>query len=227
LRLTDGMRRRAITALMCTGLLLPPAGAHAAGSAGESLVLDGHSVAGAPVVSSERSLDKGTWYVIQVAGTVSYYAPAMWNRPFAPADPNAPALCGTPEAAPMFGGPAAPVGSDAEIVFARPATARRCASPKLPSHWTNFQVGVTTHVNDYANLTPATGAVTRPAANHTYVYTVKGHNRPARFRLSDTPAADNYGELHIDLRQATHADCAQLGPKAFQTGSLKACEKAV
>jgi hypothetical protein len=220
------MARSAAMALACAGLLLCAPSAHAAGtSTGENIVLDSHSLTGAPRAESQTVLNRGAWYVIRVEGTVSFYSPAQWLA--AGSGPNAHVVCGTPEAAPMYGGLAAPVGVDSEFVFARPALARRCNSPKLPSRWTNFRIGVTTDPDDFVNQTAVTGPAARVAGPHVYYYTVQGHNRTARFLLHDTPASDNYGELHINVRPAVTLDCVAFSPQAFGTSTVKACTKAI
>jgi hypothetical protein len=118
-----------------------------------------------------------------------------------------------------------PVGADAELVFARPsASARRCSSPHLPTRWSNFQLSAAKK-NGFSDPTPVGGEVERPSRDHAYTYVVKTRGFPIRFRLSDTPASDNYGQLRITGRHGEPEDCTTYGYRTFNYANRKACER--
>ena len=192
----------------------------------QDLMLDSHAASGVPSVRTPGRLARGTFYVSEVAGTVSYYSSALWRFPPPGADPGARSVCGTPEAAPLF--PSAvqtgPVGFDAEMIFARPALARRCQSPRLPQTWNNFQVSVG---GRFGHPPPVFGRPTAPATGHSYVYVLKGRGAPAAFRLRDTPASDNYGMLRIRIRRARAADCTTYGVRGFGSRTSRDCRRRV
>ncbi len=48
---------------------------------------------------------------------------------------------------------------------------------------------------------PGSGRRTRPNRTHRYRYRVQGLGRPLRFRLLDSYAVDNYGQLRITVRR--------------------------
>jgi hypothetical protein len=224
--------QRARRALRVTGigvglaLTLAPAATAAKTVAAQDLMLDSYAAAGVPSVTTSGVLARGQFYVVEVSGTLSYYQPALWRFGAPAADPNARAVCGTPEAAPMFPSavPGGPVGFDAEMAFARPVIARRCASLRLPRTWNNFQVSVG---RGFGHPTPVFGRPTAPARSHTYVYLLKGREKPATFRLRDTPANDNYGRLSIRIRRARDADCTAYGARAFQADDRADCRREV
>jgi hypothetical protein len=165
------------------------------------------------------TLAAGTWYVVKVDGTISYYSKAIWQSP----EDLAPytQLCGSPDPRPAYpskdkAGNNLPdqyrVGMDAETVFARPCylDASGAAAPKL-GHWDNFQVsadgGITWH-----HPNTLSGRLSTWTADNAYSYAVLGQGKPVQFRLKDIPGtADNYGRLNIAFRVADGSDCSADG----------------
>lgn len=96
-------------------------------------------------------------------------------------------MCGTPEAGPQYGGSrggTGPVGFDAEFVFARPWTVKKCAEAQLPLHWINFQVNSGfgwSHPNLIGSLPPRRPPTTRTGTASSVV----GDHKYAQFRLFD------------------------------------------
>ena len=225
-------RQRARRALHATAigvglaLTLAPAAMAAKDVTAEDLMLDSYAAAGVPSVKTSGNLARGEFYVVEVSGTLSYYRNSLWRFGPPAGDLGARAVCGTPEAAPMF--PSAltsgPVGFDAEMAFARPAIARRCQAPRLPRTWNNFQVSLG---RGFGHPTPVFGRPAVPARSHTYTYVFEGRDTPGTFRLVDTPANDNYGALSIRIRRARDADCTTYGPRAFDADSRTDCRNEV
>lgn len=176
-----------------------------------------------PPVSSDFKLKEHKPYVATVAGTFSYYSAINY------VDPQKPwtMLCGTPEAAPAFesAGGTGEVGFDAEFVFARPWLPKRCNRAKLPVQWTNFQMNNGTGWMHPSVLNLSNPDLPNP--NHTYEYAAIGYKKHLKFRLFDLDTRDNYGSLHISIREATASDCAGTKYEAFGYRSFKACQKAV
>ncbi len=130
--------------------------------------------------------------MITVRGTLSFYPAALWLMPEPPR-----LICGRPEPRPLFAAadqPVGPVGFDAESIFALPTTSAHCDRLRPPRPWGNFQIAVGTQFTDRRPL-PARRR--RGDRSHTYRYRLSGRGRRARFRLVDSHATDNYGQLHI------------------------------
>jgi hypothetical protein len=198
--------RWARMAIVTAGLTAPVMGPGVSAAAGgdrglraERLVLDSYerrADGAAGPVSTRRPLTRGRQYVITVRGTLSFYPAGLWLTPEPPRR-----ICGRPEPRPLFAGvaqPVGPVGFDAETIFALPTTTAHCHRLRLPRRWGNFQIAVGTR---FAHRRPLP-ARSRPAKlSHTYQYRVRGRGRRARFRLVDSHATDNYGQLHIAVRR--------------------------
>lgn len=89
-----------------------------------------------------------------------------------------------------------PVGFDAETMFALPTRPEHCDRLELPRLWKNFQMSA-----DRRFTHPGSGTRTRPNRTHRYRYRIQGHGRPLRFRLIDSHAIDNYGQMQIKVRR--------------------------
>lgn len=201
-------RCRAGIGLFAVGAALATAlPAHAAAQHGrvaarpQSVTLDSREArndgAAGPIATRTR-LARGASYLVTVRGTFSYYPAATWLAPV----PPLPVICGRPEPAPVFGTPGrseGPVGFDAERIFAFPTTQRDCDSMSLPVAWKNFQVSAG---GSFAHPRRVRRPRGQPARPHTYHYRLRGRGRPARFRLRDSHASDNYGLLRISVRAA-------------------------
>jgi hypothetical protein len=181
-------------ALLLAALALP-AGAHAAV---ETLELDAHEPApGAQATAiGATALAAGGAYLVTVTGTYSIVRASRWALP---------PVCGTPLAAPLFatlGIANGEVGTDAELQFARTA-GHGCSGP-YPRPHNRFQIDVG---NGFRHVVPEGGPFEAPAEGNRYRYRVTGTGAPARFRLWDEPASDNYGVLRIVVAETdTPAD---------------------
>jgi hypothetical protein len=206
--------RRTVLAVIAVGLLFAlPVAAHA-GAFPQTRVLDAYEPNNdhfAGPIRSASALTAGLPYVAEVQGTFSYYAKQNLKR----ATLEAPwsALCGTPLDSPMF--PSSQVKKryqkrvnlDPEFLFAHPARDASNCSDAYPRHWTNFQFSTVGRA--YAHVEPLGPYPSVPAVDHKYAYPLLGAGQVARFRLVDRPRTDdNYGELHITIRQASPAECA-------------------
>ncbi len=143
-----------------------------------------------PVVSRHK-LAKGLYYVAIVKGTFAYKRLRG-------------TYCGQRERLPMRRSPGrynGRVNMDVEFIFAEKP--RRGACPRLPEHWSNFQISTGL---SYRHLEPIGGPATRTAASHRYRYLLKGRGNKAKFSLRDRFAPDNYGVVTIQLRRATRAE---------------------
>lgn len=163
-----------------------------------------------PPVRTAAALTPGEYYVATVSGAFSYW-PAYLYRPHSGIWQ---AVCGTP-----LNSASGPVGMDAQFIFARPWSRRRCERHHLPVAWSGFQAGAAS-LSNWAH--PAIlGSVNQPTANHTYSYALLGEGHPAAFRLKDTDTRDNYGKLTITVRLATSSDCSSY--QAFGFASSASC----
>jgi hypothetical protein len=179
-----------------------------------------------PPATSNVALRPGL-YVAVVQGTFSYWTPKNYSHPRPTLFHPWTIVCGTPEPEPEFAsaGGSGPVGLDAEFIFSRPWTPRKCAADKLPAKWSNFQMytglGSTwTHPTALNLSTPAA-----PNPSHTYEYPIKetsGYHHVS-FRLADIDTRDNYGSLQITLRAATPSDCAGSRYVGFGLTSAAQC----
>jgi hypothetical protein len=223
--ITGGSMLRSARAMLCSaicvlGVISLPAVASASTTI-DHFTLDSYHAGKktfTPPASSEAKLQNGL-YVATVQGTFSYYAAINFAVPQAPWT----ILCGTPEEAPEFGsaGGSGKVGFDAEFVISRPWLPEPCAQAKLPVKWINFQMNSGTGVWAHPD---ALGAPTAPTPHHTYEYALVGHkHHKVSFRLFDIATRDNYGSLHISLREATAADCAGTKYEAFGLSSEAEC----
>jgi len=217
-------RLAAITAVLMFGIVGPAAATKPL----EQLTLDSHynwhhwetHHLGTPPVSTAKPLPKGL-YVATVQGTFSYYSAANYVHPKWPWT----ILCGAPQAAPIFpsGNETGKVGFDAEFVFARPWRPRSCERSHIPFRWKNFQMsrGIVWSHPQAINLS---GPPYAPSPTHTYEYAVPiWFPNHVSFRLFDTNTRDNYGSLHIAIRQATPSDCANSNYKAFGFATETQC----
>ena len=173
-----------------------------------SVTLRSHSTGRAPGVKTRFRLPRGVWYVARVSGTMSWYSPIDYAKPRHPYN----MVCGHPQ---MVHG--LPVGVDAEFVFARPWTTLACAQARLPSHWRNFQ---TLGAGGWVHPQTLGKAPAAPSARHVYRYVLRGRNRVARFRVTDSYYADDYGALTISLRPATTADCRNFASFGFASAAV-------
>jgi hypothetical protein len=202
-------RRRTVALVGCLGACAAlPASASAEITTPEELFLDSFKTPKSTVagpVSTAGTLTNGKFYVAEVSGTIGVYLPRLWQ---APLPPNR-KVCGTPESAPdipTVGRPNAPVGQDAEFVWATAVfTPTPCGT--LPRPYSRFQVDVTGDEANFAHPTLVGGPLASPSANHSYSYLLAGTGTVARFRQADQNTADNNGQLRILVRQATLADC--------------------
>ncbi len=194
--------RWASVAIVLTGLTAPVVGPGASAAAGgdgglraETLVLDSYedrADGAAGPVFTRRGLTRRAEYLVTVRGTLSFYPAPLWLMPQAPQ-----VICGRPEPRPLFaaiGQPIGPVGFDAETIFALPTTRAHCDGLRLPRRWANFQIAMGRRFTHPRPLPPR-GRRVDPS--HTYRYRVWGRGRRARFRLVDSHATDNYGQLQI------------------------------
>ncbi len=198
--------RWASVAIVLTGLTAPVVGPGASAAAGgdgglraETLVLDSYedrADGAAGPVSTRRRLTRRAEYLVTVRGTMSFYPAALWLMP----QPSQ-LICGRPEPRPLFTGigqPLGPVGFDAETIFALPTTRAHCDRLRLPRRWGNFQIAAGRRFTHRRPL-PSHGRRVDPS--HTYRYRVWGRGVRARFRLVDSHATDNYGQLQIRVRR--------------------------
>ncbi len=191
----------AVLALAVTVPLALPQAGDAASRSGyvrfERLMLDTNerrADGAAGPIRTERRLQRRARYLVTVKGTFSFYPQPMWATP-----PSGKFVCGTPEPRPMFtssGQPAGPVGFVAETMFALPARPPHCDRLQLPRSWKNFQMAAGRRFTH-----PGSGRRTRPNRAHRYRYRVQGLGRRLRFRLVDSHASDNYGQLQIQVRR--------------------------
>lgn len=159
-----------------------------------------------------------------VATTVPLRADAPYfvvvNGTFGNSPAAKPLTCGTPEAAPTYASPAAPqnngpVGLDAETVFAEALVGSSCQSVRpVPRHNNRFQIDLGA---GFAHVEPAGGPYAAPRADHTYTYPIRATASSAAFsfQFRDSPTSDNHGQLRIQVRAATEADCKRGGWQQF------------
>jgi hypothetical protein len=171
-----------------------------------------------PPVSSDNRLAANSHYVATVSGTFSYYASKDYSsHPLAPWT----IVCGTPNRSSMYPGSLGgygPVGFDAEFVFSRPWTPKRCAKAHLPQRWPNFEA----NTGEGWSHPQILGALpTVPTSDHTYSFAIAGTGARVQFRLRDVWTRDNYGLLKISLRRATSADCTSF--TAFGLADQASC----
>jgi hypothetical protein len=160
----------------------------------------------------------GSYLVATVSGTFSYWSADQYDMPTTPWD----TMCGAAEPAATYASPdgvTGPVGMDAEWIFGRPWTTAECSLLPLPRRGGVFQIDTGSGFADRLPMGPATSG---PMAGHKYRYALVGAGASLAFRLLDGPgAADNYGQLRIDLNTATAADCADY--QGFGAPSQAAC----
>jgi hypothetical protein len=196
----------AMASLGTTGVASAHTPSKSTKSASNNLVLDSYEpnndgFAGA--VTSKVLPLHSNW-VAEVQGTISYYEPSQYVFPS--------------EVHPTAKG----VGMDAEFIFARPSTSKRCAKHPLPAHWGNFEIS---RGAGFGNRTPIGGRPSVAAPDHTYRYPISGIGKSAQFRLKDRPrTSDNYGTLHIVVRRATAADCDTTGWSDYGFHDLATCQ---
>ncbi len=222
-------RIRAIAAcVMCASLIT--AAPAAAGEKGpkvqgpQTIKLRAHAknISGyAGPVNTAGILPTGTLYVAEVSGAVSYYARRQYSRPNGLWD----TVCGEP----LLNAKGAPLGIDAEFVFARPWTSP--CPRKLPVRWDNFELSAD-NGGTYAHPAPLNGPFTAPTPGHRYSYALVGVSKFALFRLRDVPGGhpateDNYGALTIQIRKAVAADCGGTNYLLFGKSTEAECLAAV
>ncbi len=166
-----------------------------------------------------RRLAKGKLYVLNVQGTVSFYAAVDYlqiQKPFT-------RFCGRPQAAPLFGsaGGVGPVSNDAAFIFAQPISSGSCAALKLPVEYPNFQVNNGFGWGHPALLSPK--PIRRPTANHSYNFAIVGQGRPLGAELVDPDTRDDYGSFRITVRKAIASDCSHHQWKAFALKRAAIC----
>jgi hypothetical protein len=226
------MKHRALLCVACMALMTPASAqalqvAHNRGAADQAqesldsvqtLSLDsyfGWDRHYTPPVATSLDLRRDHYAVATVSGTFSFYAALNYAVPQRPWT----VVCGSPERSAQYQGSLGgdgPAGLDAEFIFARPWTAKECASAHLPIRWPNFQINDGTgwgHPKILGTLPIA------PTTSHTYSFAAVGHNQRLRFRLSDIWTRDNYGLLKISLRPATTADCSSYQAFGFRSSS--------
>jgi hypothetical protein len=192
-----------VLVVLAASLAVGAAPAPAAVSGPETLYLDAFDPANdgdaGPVATSDV-LAPGVLYMADVSGTFSPFNATVW------AFHNA-AYCGTVESSPMTpspGGVDTVVGQDAETRFGIPWK-WRC--PGLPQHGGGFQIDTG---SGFTHPPTTLGALSTPNADHRYSYPVVGQGQPARFRIVDSPTADDNGILTITVHQASESGQAPV-----------------
>ena len=196
------MARRTFLAVMI-GAAVFAAPAQGALTAPETLNLDtyeGSSDTHAGAISTAETLSSGAFYVAEVRGTFSVYAPKLWTGEI----PHV-VVCGSPLSAPEFpspGRPASTVGQDAVFVFARPW--RGGCPGGFPYEYPSFEIDTGSGFGHREATNEGSG----PNPQHLYTFLLQGEGQVASFRHFDTQLRDNNGVLQIVVRPATQADCA-------------------
>lgn len=190
---------------LMTGAVVAGAGGQAPALERQTLYLDSYErrTRSAGPVSTRRKLARGTWYVVTVRGTFSYFDPALLRgRQY----------CGRPERRPQRrsrGRSNGRVFADVETLFALPRGRRAGNCDALPYHWGNFEMTVGRR---FSHVEPIGGPRKRPNRRHRYRYLLQGQGRVARFRLRDVYPRDNYGVLTIKVRRATASEVPRSQP---------------
>ena len=170
------------------------------------------------------TLPPGSKYVADVQGNFSYYSARFYYW----ATPPYTQFCGRYDYQ-LFGSDHTwdnAAGMDVEWIYGRPGTPTICASLPLPKRWTNFQINTTSSNSaaSWKHPSPLGPTTAGPAGNHMYSYPLVGSGAPVKYRLKDLPNIwDNSGRIHITLRPAVDADCANGGYAQFGFSTYSSC----
>lgn len=164
-----------------------------------------------PVATSTLLADRR--YVLTVSGTFSSYSRGRWTSG---------KTCGKPAARPRFRSPgriSGPTGTDAMWIFAdRLGRCRQRSTPIARFVGTQLAVG-----RSYRRIGTLLPSYSGPRADHVYRFAVIGAGAPARIRIKDPNASDNYGRLRVSVRRAVAADCTRRDYVAFGFSSEQSC----
>lgn len=221
--------RRVLGALVVCALVIAAFSATAGAAVTYTLDSRDSGTGSYSAVTSTGTIATNKRVVAEVQGTLSYWSKTM----MAGSDSHWNTICGTPAAAPLFkslgygSSSQGRVGLDPEFIFARPWVAVSCNRRPWPIHWANFEASSTSSNSGYSHPTTL-GPVTAATSDHSYSYPFVGHNSRLYFRLKETGGfGDNYGELHIQLRDAVDADCAGNGFTLMGYATQAACTAAL
>jgi hypothetical protein len=163
--------------------------AAAAANADPVLMLDTHSSSANPTVSTPDALQAGVRYLYEVDGTFSYLSRTTWNTHIP--------WCGPWEATPTYPSSGADnyhAAIDASVAFA-------AQTPCGGIYSGQRSLVIDSGDGTFRRIAPVGGEprLNFASSNHVYDFIVTGAGVPARFRISDNNATDNYGQLRIRL----------------------------
>ena len=154
----------------------------------------------APVSESAGPLEPGQAYNVTVRGTYSPYDASLMMA----GTPKYFAMCGFPEAQPLFMSPATEnsrVGSDPEFLFAFPQSGKKC-SAKIQAALPKRQSSVRFNTGDGAGYVTPTAAGAAPNSSHSYTYRVLGAGQALKIKIPGSNYRDNYGRYQVTIATA-------------------------
>ena len=133
---------------------------------------------------SNRVLESGKEYVLELTGTFSIWGASSWRR----------GICaGEAESDPMFGDAGGQVGWDPAFVFAAPDGSSLCQqSSELPAS----RVWQYLEGDEWLSLQPVP---IQYSPNHQYLFRVIGKGRPISLSPTEVLVFNNYGDIRVRI----------------------------